>query len=332
MKDDKLTANAAFPLSRIHPEAKEVHAMLRFIVKRFFQSLLVVFVVILFIFVLVRLAPGNPARLMLGDFASEEQIAAMEVKMGLDKPIITQFFIYLGDLLHGDLGTSTVYGMPVTRIIFQRMPVTAALALSTVVVAALLAIPLGIFAGANRGRVVEIFCMVFALLGQSISGFWLGIMLIWLFSVNLGWLPSLGTGSPAHLVLPVITLAYPMAASITRIARSGMIDTLGEDYITATYAKGVSNVQVYLKYALRNAMIPVVTILALDLGRSLAGAVVAESVFSRAGVGQLLNQSVSNRDYAMVQATLMISAVLFTFINFIADIVNSIVDPRLTLN
>ena len=306
--------------------------MLRYIGKRFLQSFFVIFVVIFFAFILIRLAPGNPAILMLGDFADEEAIAEMEKKMGLDKPILEQFVIYLQGLLKGDLGISTQYKQPVLRIIAARLPVTAKLAVSTVLIAALLSIPLGIFAGANRGKGLEFFCMAFALLGQSMAPMWLGIMLIFVFSVNLGWLPALGTGGIEYFVLPVITMAYPMAAGVTRIARSGMADTLSEDYITATYAKGVSNTQVFLKYALRNALIPVVTILGLDLGMQLSGAIVVETVFSWAGFGQLLNQSVASRDYAMVQAALMISAFLFTLINFIVDVINSIIDPRLTLN
>jgi ABC-type dipeptide/oligopeptide/nickel transport system permease component len=161
---------------------------------------------------------------------------------------------------------------------------------------------------------------------------WLGVLCIFIFAVKLGWFPALGTGGIEYMVLPVFTMGYPMAASLTRVARSGMVDTLSEDYITATYAKGISRFQAYTQYALRNAMIPVSTMIRLNLGINLSGAVVVEAVFSWSGIGQLMNQSVNSRDYAMVQAMLLISAVLFTFINFAVDIINSLIDPRLTLN
>lgn len=306
--------------------------MLRYTVKRLLQSVVVVFLVTLTAFTLVRLAPGSPALLMLAEYASDEEIAALEAKMGLDKPVIEQFWIYLTNLLHGDMGISTAYKQPVIGVILGRLPITVRLSWTTLLVGALLAIPLGIFAGANRGRTAEFICMLFALLGQSMSSMWLGVLLIYVFSVKLGLLPALGTGGVKYMILPVLTMAYPMAASLTRVARSGMVDTLSEDYITATYAKGISSFQVYAKYALRNAMIPVSTMLGLNLAGSLSGAVVVEALFSWAGVGSLMNAAVNSRDYAMVQAVLVISSFAFCVVNFLMDIVNSIIDPRLTLN
>ena len=306
--------------------------MLRFIIRRFYQSIIVIFLVSIISFTLVHLAPGNPAQLLLADFATDEAIAALEAKMGLDKSIPEQYWMYLQGLFQGDFGESTVYHQPVLRIVFGRLPVTVELAIGTVLVGSLLAIPLGIFAGARRGKIGEFICMVFALLGQSMSAMWLGVLLIYIFSVKLGWLPAIGVGGIEFLILPVITMGYPMAASLTRVARSGMVDTLSEDYITATFAKGIGKFEVYTKYALRNALIPVVTLLGLNLGLSLSGAVVVEAVFSRAGIGQLMTQSVNSRDYTMVQAMLLITAILFSLINFLVDIINSIIDPRLTLN
>jgi peptide/nickel transport system permease protein len=224
-----------------------------------------------------------------------------------------------------------VYNQPVLDIISGRLPLTIQLAVGTVLVACLMSLPLGIIAGVTKGRFIGFFAMFFALLGQSMSAMWLGILLIYIFAVRLGWLPALGTGGIEYLILPVLTMGYPMAASLTRVARSGMLDTMSEDYITATYAKGISDFQVYTKYALRNAMIPVVTIIGLDLAIQLSGSVVVESVFSWSGVGQLINQSVNTRDYSMVQAMLLISSFLFTFINFVVDVVNSFIDPRLSL-
>ena len=306
--------------------------MLAFIGRRLLQVLVVMLLVSLFVFTLIRTAPGSPARMMLSEYATEEQIYDMEEKMGLHKPIYEQFFIYMKDVLRGDLGESMVYRQPVLRIIGQRLPNTAKLALGTVLLAVLLALPLGIFAGVNRGKFAEVVCMVFALVGQSMSSMWLGVLCVFIFAVKLGWFPAIGTGGIEYMILPIFTMGYPMAASLTRVARSGMVDTLSEDYITATYAKGIGKFQVYTKYALRNALIPVVTMLGLTLGISLGGAVVVENVFAWTGVGQLMNQSIAQRDYATVQGMLLISSFLFAVINFLVDIVNSFINPRLSLN
>ena len=282
-------------------------------------------------FALVRMAPGSPARLLLPDMATEEQIALMEQQLGLDKPLIVQFANYMGNLFKGDLGMSSAYNLPAASVIFGRFPYTVRLALSVIVFGCILAIPLGIVAGVNRGKPIDFFSVLFALLGQAMSPLWLGVMLIYIFAVKLNVLPALGTGGIRFLILPVITLGYPMAASLTRVARSGMVDTLSEDYITSTYAKGISRFEVYTKYAFRNALIPVSTMIGLNLGHYLGGSVVSETVFSYSGIGQLLSQSVGMRDYIMVQALMLISAFMFTFINFVVDIINSFIDPRLSL-
>ncbi|MCL2122016.1 MAG: ABC transporter permease [Clostridiales bacterium] len=306
--------------------------MLAYSIRRFWQSLLVLIIVTMCAFLLVRLAPGNPARLILPDEATEEQVRLMEIKLGLDKPLPVQYWNYIMDLLRGDLGTSIVYKQPASRIIFARVPNTVLLALSTIFVGCMLAIPLGVIAGTHRGSPVDLFSMLFALLGQSMSTMWLGVLLIWVFAVRLRMLPAMGTGGWEYLVLPVLSMAYPMSATTTRIARSGMVDTLSEDYVVALYAKGVSRMEMYSKYALRNAMIPVSTMLGLNLGIFLAGSVVTETIFGWAGMGQLMNQSVLTRDYPMVQSLLLISAIMFTVINLIVDIINSFIDPRLSIN
>ena len=306
--------------------------MLAYLIRRFFQTLLVLVIVTVCAFLLVRLAPGNPAKLILPEEATEEQVKLMEVKLGLDKPLPIQYWNYVMGVLQGDLGQSIVYKQPAARIIFARVPNTVMLAIATILVGCMLAIPLGIVAGTHRGSAIDLFSMLFALLGQSMSTMWLGILLIWIFAVNLKLLPAMGTGGLEYLILPVLSMAYPMSATTTRIARSGMVDTLSEDYVVATYAKGVSRYQMYTKYALRNAMIPVSTMLGLNLGIFLAGSVVTETVFGWAGMGQLMNQSVLSRDYPMVQSLLLISAFMFTVINFIVDIVNSFIDPRLSVS
>ena len=307
--------------------------MLSFIRRRFLQSIVVIFIVTAVAFTLLRLAPGSPAILLIPpDMLTAEAIAEKEAEMGLDRPVVVQFVEYLGNLVRLDFGDSLVYKQPVLRIILQRLPHTIRLGIATIILAIVLAVPLGIFAGANRGKILETFCMVFALLGQSMSSMWLGVLCIFLFAVKLGWLPAIGTGGLKYMIMPVFTMGYPMAATLTRVARSGMVDTLSEDYITATYAKGMSKFKVYTKYALRNALIPVSTMIGINLGASLGGAVVVEQVFSWTGIGQLMNQSIGTRDYLMVQTVLLIIAFSFTFINFMVDIINSFIDPRLSLN
>ncbi len=305
--------------------------MFRYIVKRLGQTLLVLFCVSVFSFFLIRMAPGNPAVMMLPDGASEEAIQEMEVRLGLDQPLYVQYFKYITGVLKGDLGTSTAYRTDVAQIIAQRLPNTLALTAVTVVAGCLFAIPLGIIAGSHKGTAVDFFTMLFALLGQSMSPVWLAVLNVFVFGVWLGWLPTMGTGSVAHYVLPVATLAYPMAAQIARIGRSGMIDTLQEDYITATYAKGIRRFTVNWKYAFKNALVPIVTLVGMQMGAFIAGTIIVETVFSWPGIGQLLNLSVGNRDYALVQSVLLVSAAFFAVINLIVDIINSLIDPRINL-
>ena len=306
--------------------------MLEYILKRTGQTVFVLFVVSIFSFSLIRLAPGNPALLMVPDGSSDEVIAAMEEKLGLNDPLYVQYFRYMGGVLKGDLGESTQYRLPVINIIKERLPNTALLTMVSIFVGLCIAIPLGIFAGSHRGTMADFFAMFTALLGQSFSPVWLSIFLMILFSNWLGILPSMGMGSWKNMVLPVITLAYPMAAQITRVGRAGMIDTLNEDYITATYAKGISQRVVYWKYAFKNAVIPIVTLVGITMGYFLSGTVIVETVFGWSGIGQLMQQSVAVRDYAMVQSLILIIASLIAIINMVVDIINSIIDPRMTLS
>ncbi len=305
--------------------------MLSYILKRLGQTVIVLICVSIFSFFLIRLAPGNPALTMLPDGASDEAIEAMENKLGLDQPLYVQYWKYISGVLRGDLGISTSYKTEVSKIIFERLPYTARLTLWTMVFGCILCIPLGVIAGSNRGKPIDFFAMFFALLGQSMSAVWLAVLNVFIFSVWLGWLPALGVGDWKCYILPVATLGYQFAASITRVARSGMIDTLSEDYITATYAKGIRRSIVNWKYAFKNAMIPVLTLIGLQTGAYLAGAVVVETVYSWSGIGQLTFQAVGNRDYALVQSLLLVSAFLFAIINLIVDIISSLIDPRMAL-
>ena len=305
--------------------------MLKYIGKRLLQTLLVLFIVSIFAFALIHLAGGNPALLLLPDGASDEAIKAMEHQLGLDQPLYVQYFQYMAGVFRGDLGMSPAYKIPVADIIAERLPYSVVLTMGTVLVGCSLCIPLGIIAGSNRCKAVDFFAMFFALLGNSMSAVWLAVLNVFVFSVWLGVLPSMGAESFSNIILPALTLGYPMAAEITRVGRSGMIDTLSEDYITATYAKGISRRVVNWKYAFKNALIPIITLVGMSIGSYLAGAVVVETVFAWPGIGQLTNQAVGNRDYQLVQSLLLVSATLFTLINLVVDIINSLVDPRVSL-
>ncbi len=304
---------------------------LRYILKRVGQTVIVLFLISILTFLLIRIAPGDPARMLLPDTATEEQVEAKREELGLNQPLYVQYFKYIGGVLHGDLGTSASYQQPVTKIIANRLPATIMLTIATMVVSLLISIPIGIIAGIKQGTMVDFLAMLFALVGQSMSTVWLAVMMIYIFSVKLNLFPALGMGGIKYLVLPAVTLGYPLAASVTRMGRSGMIDVLREDYITATLAKGIPESRVYTKYAFKNALIPIVTIVGLQVGYFMGGAVVVETIFSWSGVGQLANQAVGNRDYALVQSLLLVVAALFALINLIVDLINAKIDPRITL-
>ena len=276
--------------------------ILRYIGKRLLQAILVIVVVTIISFCLVRLAPGDPAILMLGELATEEQIEQTREYLGLDKPIYVQYFIYMKGLLQGDLGTSYSYKQPVSKLIWDRIGYTIALALLATALGVGLCIPLGIIAGSHRGKVPDVGAMFLALLGQSMSCVWLAVFLVYIFSVKLKWLPATGSEGIISFILPTITIGYPMAAELTRVVRSGIIDSLGEDYITATYAKGVSKRKVNWKYAFRNALCPMISLAGLTTSTHLAGSIVVETIFAVPGIGQLMYKAIGNRDYAVVQS------------------------------
>jgi peptide/nickel transport system permease protein len=302
----------------------------RYLLKRLGQTVVVLFSVTILSFVLVRMAPGNPARMLLPDDASEAQVAEMEHELGLDQPLYVQYLKYMSGLLKGDLGMSITYRTSVSSIIGKRLPATIQLTAASILVSLLISIPIGIIAGARQGSILDLGAMTFALIGQSMSTVWLAVLNIFIFAVWLGWLPALGYGGIKYFILPAVTLGYPVAAQITRLGRSGMIDVLREDFITATLAKGIPAHVIYTKYAFKNALIPIVTVVGMQIGYYLGGAIVSETIFSWPGIGQLLNQSVGNRDYPMVQSLLLVSAIIIAIINFLVDLINSLIDPRIT--
>ena len=301
------------------------------VLKRIGQTFIVLFAVSILSFVLIRLAPGNPAMMVLGDSATVEDIAAMEAKLGLDQPLVKQYITYIVGVLHGDLGTSIIYNKAVSSLVISRFFVSLKISMAALAFSLIISIPIAILAGTHQGKFIDFFAMAFAVLGQSMPTVWLGILNILVFAVFLGILPAFGYEGPMSLVLPAMTLGYPFAAVVTRMGRSGMIDVLREDYITATIAKGIPRHTVYMKYAFKNAMIPIVTLVGMQIGHFLGGAVVCETMFGMPGIGQLLNLSVGNRDYFVVQALLLLIATAFAVLNLLVDIVNALIDPRIRL-
>lgn len=303
----------------------------RYILKRIGQTFIVLFAVSILSFVLIRLAPGNPAMMVLGDSATVEDIVAMEAKLGLDQPLVKQYITYIVGVLHGDLGTSIIYNKAVSSLVISRFFVSLKISMAALAFSLIISIPIAILAGTHQGKFIDFFAMAFAVLGQSMPTVWLGILNILVFAVFLGIFPAFGYEGPMSLVLPAMTLGYPFAAVVTRMGRSGMIDVLREDYITATIAKGIPRHTVYMKYAFKNAMIPIVTLVGMQIGHFLGGAVVCETMFGMPGIGQLLNLSVGNRDYFVVQALLLLIATAFAVLNLLVDIVNALIDPRIRL-
>lgn len=305
--------------------------MILYIFKRLGQALVAMFAVTLIVFLLIRLAPGDPAQLMLPETASKEEIEALRVRLGLDRSLPVQFWRYVSDVVQLNLGTSFSYRKPVVEIIGLHFPRTALLAGISLVFSLAIGIPLGIIAAVKEGRMADFVAMGLAVVGQSVPVFWLGFMFVLLFSLKLNWFPTSGTGSWAHLVLPAATLSAFTMALISRLVRSGMLDILGEDYIRTARAKGLSESLVILRHGFRNLMIPVVTVIGLSVGALLAGSVVTESVFSWPGIGLMIMTAVRARDYPLIQASTLFVAFIVICANLIVDLLYVYLDPRIRL-
>ncbi len=301
---------------------------LAYFVRRTLQSLLLLLLVTIVVFSLLRLTPGDPATIMLGENAEPEQIAALKRAMGLDKPIYEQYIIYLGKMLQGDFGQSIRAQRPALEYVLERFPATIQLSLSALVIALIVGMPIGIVSAVKRYTLWDRGSMFVALLGQSIPGFWLGLMLISIFAVQLKVLPVSGRGDIRHLVLPGATLAAFLLGLMIRLTRSGMLDVLEQDFIRTARAKGLSSSTVLLGHALKNALIPIVTVLGLQIGVLLSGAVITETVFAWPGVGNLAVTAIYQRDYPLVQVVVLISATVFVFINWAVDMLYHVLDPR----
>ena len=305
--------------------------MLRYFLRRVLLAIPVLLGVATLVFSLIHLVPGDPAQAMLGDGAAPTDIAELRTNLGLDQPLFTQYVSFLRHAITGDLGKSFRTGQPVTTMIVERIPATAELAIAAMLVAIVLAIPLGVVAAVWRGTAIDYGAMTFALAGVSIPNFWLGPLLAIVFAVELGWLPVSGRGTLAHLVLPAISLGLALAAILARMTRASLLDELGELYVRAARARGVSNAAAITSHALRNSMVPLLTIIALQFGAVLTGAVITETIFAWPGIGRLLIQSIGFRDYPMVQGCILLIAVTYVAVNLITDLMYGVLDPRIRI-
>jgi len=299
-----------------------------YLLRRLWQSLLVIFGVSVVVFLILHLT-GDPAALMLPPDATAEDIAKFRHDMGFDDPVAVQYVRFLKGAVRGDFGQSIRHGEPAMGLVVERLPATFELAGAGLVIALALAIPAGIVSAVRRNTSVDYISTVVALLGQAMPTFWLGIMLILVFSVRVNSLPTSGRGDVEHLILPAITLGLFTTARITRLTRSGMLEVLGQDYIRTARAKGMGEPPVVWKHALKNAAIPIVTIVGIELGTLLGGSVITETIFAWPGVGRLSVQAIFNRDYPVVQSAVFLLASTFVIVNFLVDVVYTYLDPRI---
>ncbi len=303
--------------------------MLRYLVRRLLLTIPVLFGVATLVFTLIHLVPGDPAQSMLGEGASQEEIAKLRASLGLDEPLLAQYRSFLAGVVRGDLGSSFRYNTPVTTQILDRLPNTALLAVAAMLVAIAFAIPLGILAAVYRGTAIDHAAMATALAGISMPNFWLGPLLAILFAVWLGWLPVSGSGSVWHLVLPSVTLGAALAAILARMTRASLLEELRELYVLAAQARGLSRGRAVLRHAFRNSLIPVVTIIGLQFGAVLTGTIITETIFAWPGVGRLLIQAINFRDYPLVQGCILFISVTYVAMNLITDLTYGFLDPRI---
>jgi len=300
-----------------------------FLLRRVMLTVPVLIGVATLVFALIHLVPGDPAQAMLGDAAAPSDVAELRIKLGLDRPLLAQYQRYMAGLVRGDLGTSFRYGTPVRREIAQRMGPTTELALTAMVVAVLIAIPLGVTAALFRGTAIDQAATTMSLLGMAMPNFWLGPALALVFAAGLGWLPVSGSGTWKHLVLPAVTLGAALAAITARMTRASLGDELRELYVLAARARGLSRTRAVVAHAFRNSLIPVVTILGLQLGAVLTGTIITETIFAWPGVGRLLIQAINFRDYPLVQGCILLISVTYVTMNLVVDVLYAWLDPRI---
>jgi peptide/nickel transport system permease protein/oligopeptide transport system permease protein len=299
------------------------------IVRTLLLSLITLFGVSVLIFLMLRVLPGDPARVLAGLNASEEQVARLREQLGLDQSLLAQYWSFLTGVLTGDLGESARTSRPVSSEIAVRLPATLILAVTATVIGSVVGITAGVIAAVRRNSFLDHAISSVAMMGVSMPVYWLGLLLILLFAVTLGWLPAAGSGEPLSIVLPAVTLAAFSTALVSRMTRASMLEVLGQDYIRTAEAKGAAPRTVIIKHALRNAFIPILTVISLQFGALLGGAVLTETVFGWPGIGRLLVDSIGARDFAVVQGIVLVYAAVFILLNVIVDVLYVVVDPRI---
>ena len=303
--------------------------MYKYILKRILMMIPVIIGVSLLVFLVLKMTPGDPARIVAGSEADEATVEQIREELGLNKPVLIQYVDYMLGLLRGDMGTSYTNGKPVSEEIFSRMPTTFILAFAGVLVAILIGIPLGIISATKQYSILDYISTLLALIGVAMPNFWLGLMLILLFSLELGWFPSGGAVDWTGYVLPAITLGVGATANFMRTTRSSMLEVIRQDYIRTARAKGAGEGRVVMRHALRNALIPVITVIGLQIGTLLGGAVVNETVFSLPGLGTLMINSINQKNEPVVLGCLITFALIFSLVNLLIDILYAFIDPRI---
>ena len=303
--------------------------MLRYIGKRLLMLIPVILVTSLLIFWAMSLTGGDPALMILGDNATPAQIEELREEMGLNDPFIVQYANYMKGMFTGDMGKSYITNKDVFKTFMEKLPNTLMLGGAAVLIAVIVSIPLGVYTALNQNTWKDTAGMIFALFGTSMPNFWLGLMLILLFSLKLGWLPSGGKTSFASLILPAVTVGFGLAALITRTTRSSMLDVIRQDYMTTARAKGCSEKQVIYKHGLKNALIPIITAIGLQMSLVITGSVLAETVFSWPGIGRLVYESISKRDTPMVTGSIIMCSIFMCIINLVVDLIYAFFDPRI---
>jgi peptide/nickel transport system permease protein len=311
--------------------------MFGYLLRRVLAAIPVMGVVALFVFLLLRLTPGDPAAILAGDNATPEQLERIRVSLGLHEPIYIQFFNWINQLLHGDLGVSLISNVPVLQMIGQRLEPSISIAILTIILAILVAVPLGVIAAWKHGTWIDRFVIGLSVLGFSVPVFVIGYVLIQIFAIDLRWLPVQGFKSITaglgpyleRLVLPTLTLSFIYVALIARMTRAAMLDVLGEDYIRTARAKGIAEIAVLLRHGLRNAAIPVITVIGTGFALLISGVVVTESVFNLPGIGRLTVDAVLARDYPVIQAMILLTSLVYVTVNLLIDVAYTLLDPRI---
>lgn len=303
--------------------------MVAYLVRRLFGAVLVLAGVTVAVFLILHLS-GDPALIMLPPEASKQDVINFDHEYGFDRPVLVQFGDFAWHAVRGDFGTSIRHGDPAMGLALERLPATAELAFSALLLAMVVAIPAGVIAAARRETPIDYAVRSVSLVGQAAPVYWLGIMLILIFGVSLGWLPISGIGGIKHLILPVVTLGAFTTAKLMRITRSGMLDVMRSDYVRTAMAKGLAPLTVTVRHSLRNAILPIVTVVGLELGTLLSGAVITETIFSWPGIGRLAVQAIYDRDYPVVEAIVVLTAAIFVGLNLLVDLTYAVFDPRIT--